>query len=143
MTKRQCRDAQSKNRLERLAVYAPALRGPSCAWIETVPPRGSGTASDPYVMGSGVPRLTQAALDFVQMLYDAGWVLTDFDWPAWIDGDGERFWKTPAAVADASEDDLAMLLTAIVRRDRFTEGALQEAFANKVFLAAAERAQSL
>ncbi|MBN9545435.1 MAG: hypothetical protein J0I19_08175 [Alphaproteobacteria bacterium] len=135
-------DGAAGDRLQRLAAYAPALRGLADIWIETAPLRGSGTA-DPYVMGSGVPRLTQAALEFVQMLYDAGWILNDFDWAGWIDSDGERFWNTPATVIGASEDDLAKLLTALVRQDRFVEGTLQEAFANDVFLVAAERAQSL
>lgn len=136
-------DGAAADRLQRLAAYAPALRGPADTWIETTPPRGAGTAANPYVMGSGVPRLTQAALEFVQMLYDAGWILNDFDWSGWINSDGERFWKTPATVIGASEDDLAKLLTALVRQDRSVEGTLQEAFANDVFLVAAERAQSL
>jgi hypothetical protein len=130
------------DRLQRLAAYVPALRGPAGTWIEARPPRGSETAADPYLMSSGVPRLTQAALGFVQMLYDAGWILSDFDWAGWIDSDGERFWKTPATMIGASEDDLAKLLTALVRQDRFVEGTLQEAFANDAFLVAAERAQS-
>ena len=56
------RGIRSQTRIARLAAYAPALRGPADTWIETTPPRGSGTSSDPYVMGSGVPHLTQAAL---------------------------------------------------------------------------------
>ena len=138
------RGIRSQTRIARLAAYAPALRGPADTWIETTPPRGSGTSSDPYVMGSGVPHLTQAALDFVQMLYDTGWVLNDFDWVGWVDtAEGRALHSDVSAVAAATEMQLAMLLTALVRGDRFAEGTLADAFQGNVILAIAARADAL
>lgn len=135
--------APAADRLQRLAAYAPALRGSADTWIETTPPQGSGTAADPYVMGSGVPRLTRAALDFVQMLYDAGWVLTDFDWVGWVDTAEGRALHSDSEVAAVTEMQLAKLLTALIRRDRFADGTVAETFETGLMAAIAARAAVL
>lgn len=137
-------DTRSQTRISRLAAYAPALRDPMDHWIEITPLRGSGTGSDPYVMGSGTPRLTKAALEFVEMLYDAGWVLEDFDWVRWADTAQDRALHSDVgAVVTATEQQLAMLLTALVRRDRLAQGTLADAFQGGLVLAIAERAATL
>ncbi|MBN9546990.1 MAG: hypothetical protein J0I19_16110 [Alphaproteobacteria bacterium] len=137
-------DTRAQTRIGRLAAYLPALRGPADTWIEITPLRGSGTVPDPYVMSSGVPRLTQAALEFVEMLYDAGWVLEDFDWVQWVETvEGRTLHSDVGAVAAATEPQIAMLLTALVRRDRFADGVVAEAFRTGLMAAIAARAAAL
>lgn len=137
-------DAHSQTRISRLAAYAPVLRGPLDHWIEITPLRGSGTASDPYVMGSGVPRLTKAALEFVEMLYDAGWVLKGFDWVQWSKSEeGVAMFGNRNNLNRATEDQIARTLTTIVRQDRFVEGTFSDAVRSGIILALAERAERL
>ena len=72
-----------------------------------------------------------------------GWVIP-FDWPAWAAGpDGERLVGHPEAVASASTEELARLLTTYVRGDRFTEGLLASAHENGMLAAIARRAAEL
>lgn len=123
---------QSQARVVRLAAYAPSLRGPASHWIEVTPLRGSGTADDPYKLGSGGAQLTEAAQGFMEMLYEAGWVLKDFGWPAWYaTAECQGFLANPTGLADATEQQLAMLLTALARKDRFAEGTLADAKAER------------
>ena len=52
-----------------------------------------------------------------------GWVINGFDWRTWLEGDeGRTLRDGPDAMADATPEQLARLLTAIVRSDRFVEG---------------------
>jgi hypothetical protein len=95
-------------------------------------------------MGSGGPYLTKAALDFIEMLYEAGWVLQDFDWSAWAAAaEGRAFLSNPANLASATELDLAMVLTTLAHMDRFSEGTLANAFQSGLIRAAAERSAEL
>jgi hypothetical protein len=48
-----------------------------------------------------------------------------------------------AALGQASEDQLAKLMTALIRQDRFVEGNLAAAFRDGLLLAMAERARAL
>lgn len=58
-----------------------------------------------------------------------GWVLSDFNWPKWAQSaEAKRLRDDESALALASERQLARLLTAEIRQDRFMEGALLRAF---------------
>ena len=73
-----------------------------------------------------------------------GWLLPAFDWNAWALTDAGRALTTdPAAVATATPTDIARLLTALVRGDRFYEGTLAHAFESGMMLAVAERCAAL
>ena len=79
--------------------------------------------------GAQVPHWQPSALagEFVKMAYDEGWISTGFDWPAWIETDeAEAFLTNPPSIANATVDQLQKLLTAIIRSDRFSEGAIRE-----------------
>jgi hypothetical protein len=72
-----------------------------------------------------------------------GWV-TPFDWPGWAASpDGQRLIGHPDAVAGATVEDLARLLTTYVRGDRFNEGLLASAHENGMLVAIARRAGRL
>jgi hypothetical protein len=67
--------------------------------------------------------------------------LKDFDWLNWPKG--EEFVQNPSIIADASKDDCHKLIFAILRSDRFNEGALQHAMDQGVFAAVLKRLSTL
>jgi hypothetical protein len=126
-------------RLERLSAFAASLRAlPPAAAITGL---GEGTAVAPFRAGGSPTAELEAEIS--NMVYEAGWVVPNFDWQNWMQNDGNRLWSEPAALASASESDLAKLLTALVREERFADGTLEEAIANGLLLAAALRAEAL
>jgi hypothetical protein len=80
---------------------------------------------------------------FLQTLYDYGYVW-EFDWPSWCKtAEAEALRDDPDALAGASEEQLARLLTALARADRFCEGALSEAYDSGLLLRIVRRAAEL
>jgi len=80
---------------------------------------------------------------FLAAVAKGGWVTVGFDWRAWLEsGDGRRF-RDQQAVDAADADDLAKLITAIVRSDRFVEGSLAGAFESGLLTRIARRANVL
>ncbi len=65
---------------------------------------------------------SKTASQFYQAVYDLGWVLTDFDWSLW--DEGQRFIDDPEALAQADLADIERLLTTHLRQERFCEGHL-------------------
>lgn len=132
------------DRLVSLAAYAPKLRDTPKEFIEFVPREGTGSRDDPYVMGTGQWILSVQGDRFVEMAYNTGWVLSGFDWPKWQGTDEcKSLLFDRAILAHADEQQLARLLTAIIRKDRFAEGTLVEMFENGLLLAVSERAAQL
>jgi Family of unknown function (DUF6508) len=71
-------------------------------------------------------------------------VIAGFEWQPWLaSGPGARLRDDRAAVSEATADDLAKLLTAIIRSDRFVEGSLAGAFESGLLAAIASRARVL
>jgi hypothetical protein len=80
---------------------------------------------------------------FEAMTYNAGWV-QDVDWMEWSRGpEARRLLRDNASLAEATVDQIANVLTTIVRSARFNEGALAGYFKEGVLLALAERAEAL
>ena len=81
---------------------------------------------------------------YLRAVGESGLMWTGFDWPSWA--------KTPEAIAlhgdrealaRATPDQLAKLLTALIREDRFNEGALGDSFESGIMTAIARRAKEL
>ena len=73
-----------------------------------------------------------------------GWVIAGFDWMTWLQTDeGQALRDRPVAVETATPDQLARLLTAIVRSDRFVEGSIAGAFESGLLTRIAKRAAAL
>ena len=86
--------------------------------------------------------LSDSALAFLRAA--GGWLRPGFDWPTWAktpEAQALRFDRD--ALASATPDQLAKLLTALIREDRFNEGALGDSFESGVMLAVARRAAVL
>jgi len=87
--------------------------------------------------------LSEPAGAFVDAAYDAGWVIKDFDWTAWKGTAEAASLLDPDVIASASCDQLAKLLTTLIRGDRFAEGTLSEAYDRGILTAIVRRAEVL
>lgn len=118
--------------LEALAAYVPVFADPDCqfgSWSGADALEDDESIRLPYV------ELTEVAERFLRTCADHGWISPDIDWPAWAVTPGaRRLHDEPAALESATSDDLAHLLTALVRGDRFYEGQLLEVFRSGLLL---------
>ena len=72
------------------------------------------------------------------------WMLIGFDWMTWLRTDeGQALRDDADAVTTATPDQLAKLLTAIIRSDRFVEGSMAGAFESGLLARIARRAAAL
>ena len=127
------------DRLRQLADLVPLLEAPSADFGHwEVPPERDGVMSLGYYVFGPVGHAFQAAVG------RGGWVVAGFDWRTWLDTpEGEAMRSDPEAVAAASPEQLAWLLTAIVRSDRFVEGSIEGAFESGLLARIARRAAAL
>lgn len=100
------------------------------------------TVDDPDVWTMPWFELSDRAEAFVAAL--AGIMISDFDWPSWMGmPEGQALSSDHAAVAAADPTQLAKLATAVIRSDRFNEGAIASCFESGLMTAIAERAEAL
>ena len=72
--------------------------------------------------------LSPEAKAFNKMIYQEGWILDGFEWSEWAQTDEFKdLFSKPEALAKASADQLAKLLTALARKERFCEGTMASA----------------
>lgn len=128
-----------RERLEAIAAFLPALDDPNLVvgtWEGGDEPSGGFTL--PWVNYSDVVNR------FAQAAYDHGWVRPDLDWPRWKETpEATRLRDEPGAIERASEDQLAKLLTVVIRQDRFCEGELLWAFESGLIARIVRRASAL
>ena len=126
--------------LRALAELVDALQAPGAVFGTWVPssPRPDGSASMPYVEYGELEGRFRAAVG------RGGWMRVGFDWSSWAATDEARaFEADPARIAAATPEQLARLLTWIIRGDRFSEGTLLGAFERGHLAAIGRRAQTL
>ncbi len=107
--------------LAAIAAFAARLDGPTGEWRggDQV---GDNTFSMPWFDASPVVEA------FVHAAYEHGLVIP-FDWSNWMADGGDRLvFGPPDALADLDLADVQRVATAIIRGDRFSEGALAAAF---------------
>jgi hypothetical protein len=81
---------------------------------------------------------------FIRTAYDLGWVRPEVNWPEWAQTpEAIRLRDEPDAIKQATEDQLARLLTVVVRADRFAEGELLAAFESGLIEKIVRRASAL
>jgi hypothetical protein len=131
-----------RTRLEQLAAFCPIFRDSKTVFGNWHFGGGRGTQCEPLTMPWF--ELGEVGSRFVQMAYDSGWVIGGFDWPEWANGpEGQDLLGNRKAVSVADSEQLAKLLTVLIRQDRFDEGSLTRAFESGLLLAIAERAGML
>jgi hypothetical protein len=126
--------------LRALAVFLPIFERPGFkagSW-HGAEEREPGVFAMPFMdHAEDVIRFTEAA-------YTHGWVRTDFDWREW--GRSEEaisLQASPAKLSSARTQQLAQLLTLVIRQDRFVEGSLSAAFESGLILGILRRAKVL
>ena len=88
--------------------------------------------------------LSSEAKAFNKMIYQEGWILDGFDWPEWAQTDEFKdLFSKPEALAQACAHQLAKLLTALARKERFCEGTMASACADGVLAGITQRAAML
>ena len=131
-------DWSIKQRLSPLAAFLPALSSPAFQAGEWI---GAEQQGDAIFMGSF--ELEPTAKRFVQTAYDYGWVI-DFNWPEWNrTEESQALYHDPDLLAHASVIQLAKLLTARIRIDRFCDGALAADFKSGLMMRVVARAAAL
>jgi hypothetical protein len=121
-----------------LAPFATAAREPGFAfgaWHASE--RGAdGAWSMPwYELADGGSRLVAAA---------GVWIVVGFHWRDWVDtAEAQTLIDDPAAMLDATPEQIAHLLTALIRSERFFEGQLEGAWQSGLFLRIVDRVAAL
>lgn len=126
--------------LRALAAFIDAFEAPGFAFgeWERSEEREPGVWTMPYV------DYGPTALEFQRAAASHGWVRSDVNWMKWAETpEARRFVDNPAEIATASAEQLARLLTTIIRGDRFSEGNMLGAFESGHLTAIAHRAQVL
>ncbi|MEA2546862.1 MAG: hypothetical protein QOI09_2135 [Chloroflexota bacterium] len=72
------------------------------------------------------------------------WIVVGFDWRTWLGTpEGGALHDEPDAIASATPEQIAWLVTAIVRSDRFVEGSIEGAFDSGLLARISRRAAVL
>lgn len=131
----------TERKLHELAAFGPIFRDPTTTFGRWHPSQGKGTEDDPTTFPYF--EFSETATRFMRMLQEAGWI-QNFNWIAWAHGtEGQKLVREPGAIAGASPDQLAKLLTAFSRQERFCDGALADAYERGTLRAIVERAEAL
>ena len=134
------RDDPAPPRLDGLAELLPAFEALDAAF-------GEWKGGDEVEPGSiTAPWFSRSELTsrFVEVAYRDGWVRPDFDWVEWAaTPEAQRLRNDRGAIRQATAPDLARLLTAVIRSDRFVEGALAEAIESGLVTAVLQRVERL
>ncbi|WP_288038465.1 DUF6508 domain-containing protein [Acidiphilium sp.] len=108
-----------EERLAAIAAFLPVFENPAFTFGKLE----RGTRSSEIVEIPAFSTLKEAE-SFVRTAYEAEWVYP-FSWTDWVDTDeAKRLRNDPSFLAQADERQLAKLLTASIRADRFCDGAL-------------------
>jgi hypothetical protein len=135
------RQTDTTTMLQALAAFGPQLRAPGASAGQWADQTGSGTVDDPLTM----PYFkSNDLLDrFINMTYEVGWI-KNFDWMEWSRGvEAKMLFRDKALLAQATTEQMANVLTTVVRSDRFSEGAMAGYFKDGILPALAERVEAL
>jgi hypothetical protein len=132
-------DHADPDRLRALAAWVDAFERPGFAIGEWAGGErdAAGVIQMPYV------DFAPEGLRFIGEMYAHTWVYP-FDWMAWASTpEAQVLIADPTQIAHAPAEDLARLLTTIIRGDRFSEGEIAGAYERGTLTAIARRARVL
>ena len=133
-------DSSLRERLDSLASFLPAFEAPDFKFAHWAEPE----EAEPGVVALPESVLSMAAMEFIDAAYAMDWVLRNFDWSEWMQTpEAIALRDDPGALKRATPDQLAKLLTVLIRQDRFVEGALAGAYDSGLVTAILRRAASL
>lgn len=127
-------------RLLGLSLFLPKFENPDFVfgrWQQPIE-REPGVITLPFFI------MSEAGYGFVEAAYDLGWVQRDFDWVAWKETEEAIMLRdNDQALAEATSDQLAHLLTVLIRQERFCEGSLDLAYRSGLLNGILRRASEL
>ena len=127
----------SKEQIRALADFWPVFANPK--FVYETEDKHEKRADGVIIMPSST--LSSEAYAFHKMVYREGWILKEFDWPEWAGTDEfNNLFSKKGAVAKASVKQLAQLLTALVRKDRFCDGTMACAYSDGLLTGITQRA---
>ena len=131
-------DPELRANLARLAASLAILETEGLVfgeWVDSTE-REPGIWTMPYVRyGDAAHAFTSAAV---------GWVRPDIDWGTWAQTDeAHELERDPSRIAAATPEQIAHMLTTVIRGDRFNEGNLLHAFETGLLARIARRAATL
>ena len=133
-------DSSLRERLDSLASFLPAFEAPDFKFAHWAEPE----EAEPGVVALPESVLSMAAMEFIDAAYAMDWVLRNFYWSEWMQTpEAIALRDDPGALKRATPDQLAKLLTVLIRQDRFVEGALAGAYDSGLVTAILRRAASL
>lgn len=126
--------------LRGLVRFLPALERTNFKAGEIVGSR----ETEPGVWTTPYASYSDTVEEFVRAAYEQGLVVRDFNWPEWKESAEARSLRDDdAMLGAATPEQLARLLTVVIRQDRFVEGALLDAFESGLMLRIVRRAAKL
>jgi hypothetical protein len=131
-------DRQTRHRLRRLARERATL---ICEWeaVGVLPAKLEKGRHDAYRIPAEV-----TCQSFQRRCYKDGWIDPNFDWMAWIQSaEYAALTSGEGALEAALPEQLTRLLTATVRREKFTYGSLEAALRSGLLQRVTERAAAL
>lgn len=121
-----------RERLHALAAFLPLLEREGCEFGHWVFDNGAY-----YSFGD-------VATDLHETVYAMKWIAPGFDWTDWQSSEeAGALMKDPDALARATPEQLARLITTLFRRERFVEGTLHCAHGDGVLTRIVRRAAVL
>lgn len=114
--------AMDRERLTRMAGFLAPLSDPHLQFMDETTSISTEEATI-VLPGSYAPIVE----DFLELCTQDGWIKRGFNWSEWIRTDEARvLLQDSGAIASATLDQISMILTALVRQERFCNGALHE-----------------
>ena len=131
--------AFSKDQIRALAAFWPVFANPQFVYeVRDEVKEKKGMITMPS------SSLSPEAKAFNKMIYQEGWILDGFDWPEWAQTDEFKdLFSKPDSLAKASAHQLAKLLTALARKERFCEGTMASAYSYGLLAGITQRAGML
>ena len=131
--------AFSKDQIRALADFWPVFANPKFVY-ETQ----DEAKEEKGVITMPSSSLSPEAKAFNKMIYQEGWILDGFEWPEWAQTDEFKdLFSKPESLAKTSADQLAKLLTALTRKERFCEGTMASACSDGLLARITQRASVL
>jgi hypothetical protein len=133
-------DESLQRRLERLAAFRAAFRNTD----SRIGQHTEAVESEPGHLTMPYWSYTENVEAFIELAYEDGWVRSDVNWGEWMGTDEAAALRDdPSAIERATPDQLAKLLTVVIRQERFVEGAIASAFEAGLIERILERAATL
>lgn len=125
--------------IDNILIYLEAFQSKDFVFVHKVEP-----TQDPdgyWVVG--YDSLSPLTLNFVKSACDNGWILDHFDWPSYCKSNEYAASIFDNGLIDASVEQVALILTTIIRRDRFAPGWLNSAYKDGLLIRILKRLQTI